>query len=319
MQCHCVKRAKEEMKAAQREVNAAWGRQKTNTGRKWSMKLRENNMREVWEGVRTITGHKAKTSTEGEGVERENDLNYHSSSPTAAAHTEDRLQFAYRAEVGVEDTILYLQHRANSHLDKGSGTVRILFLDFSSPGKTHQNVNGPLPGCLDFQLPHQQTVCQAEGHHVWHCGQQHQSSAGDRAVPPPLYSVHSRLLPRLLPQRSGHNIQKFSDDTAIMGCIRDDEEEEYRSLVRNFAVWCHTNNLQLNNSKTKELVIDFGRGRPRPVLLGAEEVEVVDETGRAAQSSCTGRLRAGWTSWGGYHPSTSGVCGNFPEGTSQKD
>ena len=76
MQCHCVKRAKEEMKAAQREVNAAWGRQKTNTGRKWSMKLRENNMREVWEGVRTITGHKAKTSTEGEGVERENDLNY---------------------------------------------------------------------------------------------------------------------------------------------------------------------------------------------------------------------------------------------------
>ena len=42
-----------------------------------------------------------------------------------------------------------------------------------------------------------------------------------------------------------------------------------------FVVWCHTNNLQLNTSKTKELVIDFGRDRPRPrpVLLGAEEVE----------------------------------------------
>jgi len=63
-----------------------------------------------------------------------------------------------------------------------------------------------------------------------------------------------------------------------MGCIRDDdEEEEYRSLVRNFVVWCHMNNLQLNTSKTKELVIDFGRDRhsPRPVLLGTEEAEVV--------------------------------------------
>ena len=48
-------------------------------------------------------------------------------------------------------------------------------------------------------------------------------------------------------------------------------------MVRNFGVWCHMNNLQLNTSKTKELIIDFGRDRssPRPVLLGMEEVEVV--------------------------------------------
>ena len=42
------------------------------------------------------------------------------------------------------------------------------------------------------------------------------------------------------------HIQEFADDTAIMGCIRDNEEEEYRILVRNFVVWCHMNNLQLN-------------------------------------------------------------------------
>ena len=48
--------------------------------------------------------------------------------------------------------------------------------------------------------------------------------------------------------------------------------------MRNFVVWCQTNNLQLNTSKTKELVMDFRRDRPRPrpVLLGAEEVEVVE-------------------------------------------
>ena len=52
------------------------------------------------------------------------------------------------------------------------------------------------------------------------------------------------------------------------------------------------------------LVIDFGRDRPRLVLLGAEEVEVMEDyiwgcgwttswTGRVTQSSFTRRLRAG--------------------------
>ncbi|KAI3363181.1 hypothetical protein L3Q82_011546 [Scortum barcoo] len=49
------------------------------------------------------------------------------------------------------------------------------------------------------------------------------------------------------------HIQKYADDTAIVGCIRDDREEEYRRLVGDFAAWCHTNHLQLNTSKTKEL------------------------------------------------------------------
>ncbi|KAK0144738.1 putative RNA-directed DNA polymerase from transposon BS [Merluccius polli] len=73
------------------------------------------------------------------------------------------------------------------------------------------------------------------------------------------------------------HIQKFADDTAIMGCIREDQEEEYRSLVRDFVVWCHANHLQLNTSKTKELVIDFGKSRPPPQLVQIEgaDVEVV--------------------------------------------
>ena len=67
--------------------------------------------------------------------------------------------------------------------------------------------------------------------------------------------------------------------TAIVGCIRGDREEEDWSLVTCCltALWCHTNCLQLNTSKTKELVIDFGRSRPRPrpVLLDGAEVEAV--------------------------------------------
>ena len=52
--------------------------------------------------------------------------------------TQDPLQFAYRTQVAVKDAVLHLQHRAHSHLDKGSGTVRIMFLDFTSAYNTIQ-------------------------------------------------------------------------------------------------------------------------------------------------------------------------------------
>src|SRR4029434_10799026 len=33
------------------------------------------------------------------------------------------------------------------------------------------------------------------------------------------------------------HVQKFSDDSAVVGCIRDGQEGEYRSLVDNFVQW----------------------------------------------------------------------------------
>lgn len=48
----------------------------------------------------------------------------------------NRLQFGYQLGVGVETPSLYLLHRAHSHLDKGSSTVRSLFLAFSRAFKT---------------------------------------------------------------------------------------------------------------------------------------------------------------------------------------
>ena len=51
-------------------------------------------------------------------------------------HAQDPLQFGYQEKVGVEDAILYLLHRAHSHLDKESGTVRIAFFYFFSAFNT---------------------------------------------------------------------------------------------------------------------------------------------------------------------------------------
>ncbi|KAF7649727.1 hypothetical protein LDENG_00137040, partial [Lucifuga dentata] len=50
----------------------------------------------------------------------------------------DPLQFAYQANIGVEDAIIYLLHRAYSHLDKSDSSVRIMFFDFTSAFNTIQ-------------------------------------------------------------------------------------------------------------------------------------------------------------------------------------
>ncbi|KAI4875625.1 hypothetical protein NFI96_009276 [Prochilodus magdalenae] len=85
-------------------------------------------------------------------------------------------------------------------------------------------------------------------------------------------------LDKLVRYNSGTcHLQKFSDDTAIVGCIRNGQEAEYRKLVSDFVSWCKLNQLQLNISKTKEMVVDFRKNRSpqAPVTIDGEEVEVV--------------------------------------------
>ena len=74
------------------------------------------------------------------------------------------------------------------------------------------------------------------------------------------------------------HIQKFSDDSAVVGCIKDGQEGEYRSLVDNFVQWCRNNHLQLNTTKTKEMVVDFRRSQPPllPVSIEGVSVEVIN-------------------------------------------
>ena len=72
-------------------------------------------------------------------------------------------------------------------------------------------------------------------------------------------------------------MQRHSDNTVIVGCIKDGQEGEYRSLVKDFMMWCRFNHLQLNASKTKEMVVDFRRKKPhlQPVSIEEADVDVV--------------------------------------------
>ncbi|KAI3354692.1 hypothetical protein L3Q82_019183 [Scortum barcoo] len=73
--------------------------------------------------------------------------------------------------------------------------------------------------------------------------------------------------------------RKFSDDTAIVGCVSEGNDCEYRKVIMDFVDWCELNHLQVNASKTKEMVIDFSRKKPSseiaPVNIQGLDIERV--------------------------------------------
>lgn len=73
------------------------------------------------------------------------------------------------------------------------------------------------------------------------------------------------------------HIQKYSDDTAVVACVKEGNEVEYRRVIEDFTHWSRCNGLLLNTSKTKEMIADFSRRKTHhlSVLIGGESIEVV--------------------------------------------
>lgn len=57
------------------------------------------------------------------------------------------------------------------------------------------------------------------------------------------------------------HLQKFPHDSAVVGCVSDGQEVEYKALVSDFVEWSGRNHLRLNEAKTREIVIDFREKR----------------------------------------------------------
>ncbi len=55
---------------------------------------------------------------------------------------------------------------------------------------------------------------------------------------------------------------KFADDTTLIGLIQDGDKSAYRQEVKELAVWCSLNKLELNTLKTVEMIVDFRRNPP---------------------------------------------------------
>ena len=69
---------------------------------------------------------------------------------------------------------------------------------------------------------------------------------------------------------------KFSDDNVF--CVNNANESVYREEVQRLVGWCKNNNLVLNISKTKEMIIDFRKKKTpiHPLVIDGTEVLQAD-------------------------------------------
>ncbi|KAK1797422.1 hypothetical protein P4O66_008791 [Electrophorus voltai] len=77
-------------------------------------------------------------------------------------------------------------------------------------------------------------------------------------------------------------IVKFAEDTVVMGLISDNDERAYLEEIKDLENRCQENNLFLNISKTKELIVDCCKKQERhyqPVRISGTTMERVDSSG----------------------------------------
>ena len=200
----------------------------------------------------------------------------------------DPLQFAYQAKRGVEDATLTLVHNLQQHLDGVGNSTRVLFVDFSSAFNTMQphllinklrslNVNSGLTLWIhDFLTKRQQQVCIGD---TWSKTLVTNTGAPQGCVlSPVLFTLYTNDC------RSTSNrcdVIKYADDTAILGRLNKTPESvnRYRECIQNFVVWCADNFLELNVTKTQEMVFDFSKSPSAvaPVNINGADVEVTAE------------------------------------------
>ncbi|KAI3368475.1 hypothetical protein L3Q82_025486, partial [Scortum barcoo] len=178
----------------------------------------------------------------------------------------DPLQFAYQPGIGADDAVIYLLQRSLSHLEDAGNTVRITFFDFSSAFNTIH------PSLLRVKLERAGASDQLAAWVTNYLTDRPQfvrlqdcvSDVVVCSTGAPQGTVLSPFLFTLYTSDFTYStdschLQKFSDDTAIVGCVSEGNDCEYRKVIMDFVDWCELNHLQVNASKTKEMVIDFSR------------------------------------------------------------
>ncbi len=177
----------------------------------------------------------------------------------------DPLQFAYRANRSVDDAVNMGLHFILKHLDRPGTYVRILFVDFSSAFNTI--ITETLHNKLT-QLSVPTSVCQwitsflTDRQQLVRLGK-FSSSTCTTSTRAPQGCVLSPLLFSLCTSKDfSVKLLKFADDTTLIGLIQDGDESAYEQKVKELAVWCSLNNLELNTLKTVEMIVDFRRNPP---------------------------------------------------------
>ena len=198
----------------------------------------------------------------------------------------DSHQFAYTNNRSIEDALAINCHEVLQHLETKQSYTRILFIDYSSafntiiPQKLYSkllhDLKFPVTLCnwiLDFLLHRPQVV--KLGKLVSSSITVNTGTPQGCPLSPKLYSIFTYDCKADIPNNL---IIKFADDTTVTGFINNNNENNYRDQVHAIVNWCDGNNLKLNVSKTKEMVIDFRRNKTDlvPLMINNTTVEQVN-------------------------------------------
>ena len=197
----------------------------------------------------------------------------------------DTFQFAYREKRSTDDAIAINVHELLTHAERRDSYSRVLFIDYSSAFNTiipcklyvklKDKLNFPVSLCnwiLNFLLERPQIV---------KVGSKFSSSVilntgtpQGCPISPKLYSLFTFDCKATI---YGNHVFKFADDTTVTGLIRNNDDSDYRLEIDVMTKWCTDNNLFLNVSKTKEMIIDFRKNKCdiQPLIIDNTEVEQV--------------------------------------------
>ena len=67
------------------------------------------------------------------------------------------------------------------------------------------------------------------------------------------------------------HLQKFSDDSDVVGSINKGDETKYKAVVGNVVIWCEQNHLQLNVTKTRELVVHMRKSKASMIPVSIQK------------------------------------------------
>ncbi|KAK3527838.1 hypothetical protein QTP86_006925 [Hemibagrus guttatus] len=178
--------------------------------------------------------------------------------------TLDPRQCAYRSNRSTENAISTAIHLALTHLDNNNTYIRMMFIDFSSafntvvPSKLIAKLSD-LGICtslcswiMDFLTNRPQSV--RLGNHISSTFILN-TGVPQGCVPSPL--LYSLFTSDCVPLHNSNIFIKYADDTTVVGRISNNDELAYREEIQRLSAWCSMNNLTLNATKTKELIVDF--------------------------------------------------------------
>ena len=202
--------------------------------------------------------------------------------------TKDKLdpcQFAYQANRSVDDAVALALHFILQQLDTPNRYARLLFVDYSSAFNTivpmklfdKLQIFDLSPSIrfwiLSFLLDRPQIVRIGANF-----SQPLVLSTGAPqgcVLSPFLYCLYTN---DCVCHHESTQLVKFADDTTVEGVISNGDETAYRQEVDCLVSWCKENSLELNTSKTNEMIVDFRRNSTPidPLVINGQVIKTVD-------------------------------------------